>query len=119
MLCAGPQELCKHAAYRPIRDFLDSERAKNSDGEAAHASLHHPQPAELPVELRKLAFNDFVEAMKVRDAMLATPALGENLFCAIQRSAMGTHSGRRARHEVYFLLQHLVSVFCGTTLEAC
>mmetsp|Transcript_36686 Transcript_36686/g.69045 ORF Transcript_36686/g.69045 Transcript_36686/m.69045 type:complete len:784 (+) Transcript_36686:233-2584(+) len=59
------QELCKHAAYRPIRDFLDSERAKNSDGEAAHASLHHPQPAELPVELRKLAFNDFVEAMKV------------------------------------------------------
>lgn len=70
----GTQELCKHAAYRPIRDFMARERAKGavatlealSRGEGAAAAASGERDPSEPVKLRRLTLADFMEAIKVR-----------------------------------------------------
>jgi hypothetical protein len=67
------QELCKNAAYRPIRDLLKNERARGAvatlealsrgEGPAAAASGEHDPST--PVQLRRLTLADFMEAIKV------------------------------------------------------
>lgn len=68
------QELCKHAAYRPIRDYMACERAKGavatlealSRGEGPAAVASGERDPSKPVQLRRLTLADFMEAIKVR-----------------------------------------------------
>ena len=59
-------ELCKTAAYRPIRDFIEFERKqKGNKGTSSQGDQSDSDPPP-SVQLRKLTIQDFVEALKVQ-----------------------------------------------------